>query len=52
MILFYMVAIFTWTVEVLSCFWKSIWKAKVPLKVAFFTWTVALVKILRFDSVS
>jgi hypothetical protein len=30
--------------------WKSIWWTKVPLKVAFFAWTVALGKILTLDN--
>jgi len=30
--------------------WKSIWRSKVPLKVAFFAWTAALGKILTLDN--
>jgi hypothetical protein len=30
--------------------WKSIWKVKVPTRVAFFTWTAALGKILTIDN--
>jgi hypothetical protein len=30
--------------------WKSVWKSKVPTRVAFFTWTVALEKILTVDN--
>ena len=30
--------------------WKSIWKAKVPPQVAFFTWTAALGKILTAEN--
>ena len=30
--------------------WKSIWKAKVPNRVAFFTWTTALERILTVDN--
>jgi len=30
--------------------WKSIWRTKVPLKVAFFAWVVALGKILTLDN--
>ena len=30
--------------------WKSIWKAKVPTRVAFFTWTAALERILIVDN--
>jgi hypothetical protein len=30
--------------------WKSIWWTKAPLKVAFFAWSVALVKILIMDN--
>ena len=30
--------------------WKSIWKAKVPPRVAFFVWTAALGKILTADN--
>lgn len=30
--------------------WKSIWKAKVPSKVAFFAWSAALRKILTIDN--
>jgi hypothetical protein len=30
--------------------WKSIWKAKVPPRVAFFFWTAALGKILTVDN--
>jgi hypothetical protein len=34
-----------------GCFpWKSIWKAKVPPRVAFFVWTAALGKILTADN--
>ena len=29
--------------------WKSIWKAHVLNKIAFFTWTAALVKIIMVD---
>ena len=29
--------------------WKSIWRVKVPTKVAFFTWSAALRKILTMD---
>jgi hypothetical protein len=32
--------------------WKSIWQTKAPLKVAFFTWTIALGKILTLDNLS
>ena len=28
--------------------WNSIWKVKIPIKVAFFVWTAALGKILFF----
>jgi hypothetical protein len=31
-------------------FWKSIWRTKVPLKVAFFAWSTALGKILIMDN--
>jgi hypothetical protein len=30
--------------------WKSVWKAKVPSRVAFFVWTVALGKILTTEN--
>uniref|UniRef100_A0A2N9GTW6 Reverse transcriptase domain-containing protein n=1 Tax=Fagus sylvatica TaxID=28930 RepID=A0A2N9GTW6_FAGSY len=30
--------------------WKCVWRAKVPLRVAFFTWTAALGKILTTDN--
>jgi hypothetical protein len=30
--------------------WKSIWRTKVPLKVAFFAWVAALGKILTLDN--
>jgi hypothetical protein len=30
--------------------WKIIWKSKVPPRVAFFTWTVVLGKILTMDT--
>ena len=30
--------------------WKSIWKPKVPLRVAYLLWTVALGKILTTDN--
>ncbi len=30
--------------------WKSIWKIKVPLRVAFFSWNAALGKILTIDN--
>jgi hypothetical protein len=30
--------------------WKSIWRTKVPLRVAFFAWTAAHVKILTLDN--
>ena len=30
--------------------WKSVWKAKVPTRVAFFTWTAALERILTVDN--
>ena len=30
--------------------WKSIWKSKIPSRVAFFIWTAALVKILTIDN--
>uniref|UniRef100_A0A2N9HXJ9 Reverse transcriptase domain-containing protein n=1 Tax=Fagus sylvatica TaxID=28930 RepID=A0A2N9HXJ9_FAGSY len=30
--------------------WKSVWKAKVPLRVAFFVWTTALGKILTTEN--
>jgi hypothetical protein len=30
--------------------WKSIWRTKVPLRVAFFEWTVALDKLLTHDN--
>ena len=30
--------------------WKSVWKSKVPTRVAFFTWTAALEKILTVDN--
>ena len=34
-----------------GCFaWKSIWKTKVPPRVAFFSWTTALGKILTADN--
>jgi hypothetical protein len=34
-----------------DCFpWKSIWKAKVPPQVAFFSWTAALWRILTVDN--
>ena len=34
-----------------GCFpWKSIWKTKVPPRVAFFSWTAALGKILTADN--
>lgn len=33
-----------------ECFpWKSVWGAKVPWKVSFFTWTAALGRILIVD---
>ena len=33
------------------CFpWKSIWKQKIPSRVAFFVWTVALGKCLMIDN--
>jgi hypothetical protein len=31
--------------------WKSIWRTKVPLRVAFFAWTAALGKILTLDNI-
>jgi hypothetical protein len=30
--------------------WKSIWRTKAPVKVAFFAWTAALGKILTMDN--
>jgi len=30
--------------------WKSIWKVKVPLRVAFFVWTATIGKILTLDN--
>ena len=30
--------------------WKSIWKQKIPSKVAFFVWTAALGKCLTIDN--
>jgi len=30
--------------------WRSIWWSKVPLRVAFFTWSTALGKILTLDN--
>jgi hypothetical protein len=30
--------------------WKSVWKSKVPSRVAFFTWTAALERILTVDN--
>jgi hypothetical protein len=33
-----------------SFLWKNIWKAKVPPRVAFFSWTVASGKILTLDN--
>jgi hypothetical protein len=30
--------------------WKSIWKAKVPLRVAFFSWTATLGRLLTIDN--
>jgi len=33
-----------------SFLWKSIWKVKVPLRVAFFVWTATLGKILTLDN--
>lgn len=30
--------------------WKVLWCSKVPLRVAFFSWTVALMKILTIDN--
>ena len=30
--------------------WKSIWKVRVPTRIAFFTWTAALGKILTIDN--
>ena len=33
------------------CFpWKSIWKLKIPSRVAFFVWIVALGKCLTIDN--
>jgi len=29
--------------------WKPLWKSKVPIKVSFFIWAVALGKILTAD---
>ena len=41
----------TFTCKGEGCFpWKSIWKAKVPPRVAFFTWTAALGRILTADN--
>jgi hypothetical protein len=31
--------------------WKSIWRIKVPLKVAFFAWSTALGNILTIDNI-
>jgi hypothetical protein len=36
--------------EVVHFLWKSIWRTKVPLKVAFFVWSAALRKILTLDN--
>jgi hypothetical protein len=33
-----------------SFLWKSIWKAKVPPRVAFFVWSTTLGKILTLDT--
>ena len=34
------------------CFsWKSIWKQKIPYRVAFFVWTAALGKCLTIDNI-
>ena len=30
--------------------WKTIWKSKAPLRVAFFVWTVVLGKMLTMDN--
>lgn len=30
--------------------WKLVWRSKIPPRVAFFSWTVALGKILTFDN--
>ena len=30
--------------------WKMVWKSKVPLRVAFFSWTAVLGKILTTDN--
>ena len=30
--------------------WKMVWQSKVPPRVAFFSWTVALGKILTIDN--
>ena len=30
--------------------WKSVWQTKVPLRAAFFAWSVALEKILTMDN--
>ena len=36
-----------------GCFpWKSIWQAKVPLHVAFFSWLASLGKVLTADNLS
>jgi hypothetical protein len=36
--------------EVVHFPWRSIWRAKVPLKVAFFAWSAVLEKILNLDN--
>jgi len=36
--------------EAIHFLWKSIWRTKVPLKVAFFAWTAAQGKILTLDN--
>ena len=36
--------------SVISFPWKMVWQSKVPPRVAFFSWTVALGKILTIDN--
>jgi hypothetical protein len=40
----------SWVVMMVSVSWKSVWRTKVPLRVALFVWSAALRQILTMDN--